>query len=1003
MFILLCSPFSASSLAAAREKLLSGCEIDYPPFCIVHDDGTADGTYQQVHTKWSSAYDLPGRQIIVGGDAGFPPFEFLDERGRPSGFSVDVTRAVAEAMNLDVVIRLGLWDEVQAGLKNGNIDIIQSMFYLPERARHFDFSPPYYMAHYVAVTRDASMTPPQSIDELSNLRAIIQRGDLLHHYLEGRGQDLTDFVFVESQQEALHALVDGRGDCALLTRLVALQVIADNNWHQLNVAREPLYVADYCYAVAKGNRALLVQFAEGLRMIERSGEYQRIRDKWMAVHEPDSVTLDVGRYVRYIGIPLLLFLLLIMVGVWSLRKQVAVRTGELHERLAYEQLISYVSSQAIAEKTLAEFINDALAAMGKAAKVSRTYIFEYDAVYASASNTYEWCASGITPQKNNFQSVQESDFDWLYTAMQNKRPVAFSDIESVGDQSLRETLLSAQVKALLMVPLFVKDMAWGAIGFDQCDRTRDWPETDVRLLLSLSRIISGVIERHLAGQRLAESEQRFRLLVENSPDAIFVQTGGKFAYLNSTAISLFGATKTSDLLGSPVLERFHPDFHSAIRERVRLLNEERQKVPALDEVCRRLDGSEFHAEVSATPIHYDGQDGALVFVRDISLRKEMEDQLRQTQKMDSIGRLAGGVAHDYNNLLQVILGNAEMAMLVAGSNEELNVLLSEVHKAAQRSIEITRQLLGFARKQTVEPQVLELNHAVDEMLRMLRTLIGENIEVCRRASDAAAKVLIDPGQLNQILVNLCLNARDAISDKGMITIETAVEKVSAGDKVVTGAVDGDYAVIKVSDDGCGMDSTTLMHIFEPFYTTKGVGKGSGLGLSTVYGVVHQNGGFIDVESEAGRGSSFAVYLPLIDRDSSVGSVAVAADDVGGGNGTILLVEDEKSIIKTLEIILSQQGYHVLTASNPAGAIELVKSYGEAIDLLVTDVVMPEMNGRELSERVLELHPGVKCLFMSGYPADVIAHHGVVDEDLEFIQKPFLKDAFLDKVREVLDS
>jgi len=367
--------------------------------------------------------------------------------------------------------------------------------------------------------------------------------------------------------------------------------------------------------------------------------------------------------------------------------------------------------------------------------------------------------------------------------------------------------------------------------------------------------------------------------------------------------------------------------------------------------------------------------------------KQLQAQLVQAQKMESVGRLAGGVAHDFNNMLGVILGHTEMALERLDPDQPLFADLQEVRKAAERSADLTRQLLAFARKQTVAPKVLDLNETVSGMLKMLQRLIGEGIDLAWLPGKALGPVKMDPSQIDQILANLCVNARDAIAGVGKVTIETdntTFDEAYCADH--PGFLQGEYAMLAVSDSGCGMDAETLGHLFEPFFTTKDLGKGTGLGLATVYGAVKQNNGFINVYSEPGQGTTFKIYLPRHKAKAPVRADAATADPVKGGHETILLVEDEPEILRVTTMMLERMGYDVMGAKTPGEAIRLAREHTGRIDLLMTDVVMPEMNGRDLAGNLLSIYPGIKRLFMSGYTANVIAHHGVLDEGVNFIQK-----------------
>lgn len=406
----------------------------------------------------------------------------------------------------------------------------------------------------------------------------------------------------------------------------------------------------------------------------------------------------------------------------------------------------------------------------------------------------------------------------------------------------------------------------------------------------------------------------------------------------------------------------------------------------------------------------DGRQVRLQVATDITPLKDLEqernrirEQLRQSQKLESIGRLAGGVAHDFNNMLGVILGHVDMAMEDLPDGDPLLDSLQQINRAAERSAELTSQLLAFARKQMASPRLIDLNEIVSTTAGLLQRTIGENIKLVWRPGWHVHPVKLDPTQLEQILVNLCINARDAIGDRGQIVIETGNTRV---DNISTCALNeclpGDYAILRVSDDGCGMDQDTMANLFEPFFTTKDVGKGTGLGLATVYGIVHQNNGFIQVESKAQQGSTFTIYLPRQHAEPEP-SAGTPGRESGRTPDTILLVEDEPMNLTMVKLILERQGFHVIAALTPNEAIKRAQEHPGDIRLLLTDVVMPEMNGRDLAAHLLSRHPGIKILYMSGYTSDIIARHGVLEEGLHFIQKPFTSSALIARVKEMLNQ
>jgi len=527
-----------------------------------------------------------------------------------------------------------------------------------------------------------------------------------------------------------------------------------------------------------------------------------------------------------------------------------------------------------------------------------------------------------------------------------------------------------------------------------------------------------IAARREAEKALRESEQKYRQITENISDVVWL------ANLNMQ--TTYVSPSVERLVGEPIEvhrqrtmeEKFPPDSLQVLYEA--LVEEmENEKDPACDKKRSRLievqhyraDGSpiwvsiniSFVRDENGTPIGFQG------VTRDITdhklaeqEREKLQTQLIQAQKMEAVGRLAGGVAHDFNNMLGVILGYAEMAQNKVSPEDPLHLDLNEIINAARRSADITRQLLAFARQQTAAPKVVDLNETVEQMLRMLRRLIGEDIDLQWWPRGKLWSVKIDPSQMNQILANLCVNARDAIAGVGKITIRT--DNVRFGRDQCLGHPDrvpGDYVMLAVSDNGCGMDAETRNHLFEPFFTTKEVGQGTGLGLATIYGIVRQNDGFIDVCSEPGKGTTFKLYFP---RDTAAAEAEdePPAVEIPLGNGeTLLMVEDEAAILKLGQTMLESLGYQVLVATDPTEAIALAKAHAEKIRLLITDVVMPKINGQALAAQLQAQSPGLKTLFMSGYTADVIAHRGVLDEEMQFIQKPFSREELALKVREVL--
>lgn len=515
--------------------------------------------------------------------------------------------------------------------------------------------------------------------------------------------------------------------------------------------------------------------------------------------------------------------------------------------------------------------------------------------------------------------------------------------------------------------------------------------------------IMDITEAKKLQEEMRTSERRLQAILEACPEPVVVyDLEGVPQYFNPAFIEVFGWT-LEELKG----------------KRIPFVPEDQKEITAakIDELFKfdmpvrflstRLTKQGDTIEVAISAASIKGPKGErkamVVNLTDISERLKLEAQLQQAQKMESIGRLAGGVAHDFNNMLGVILGHAELAMEQTEVSHPVYYDLQEIFNAAQRSADLTKQLLAFARRQAAAPKILDLNATIAGMLKMLRRIIGEDIDLVWGPAANLCKVKIDPVQLDQILANLCANARDAIDGVGKLTIETKNVSIdSAYCAGHAGFLPGDSVMLAVSDDGRGMDEETLENLFEPFYTTKGVGEGTGLGLATVYGIVKQNNGCINVYSEPGRGSTFKIYLPRVAAPVET-KTEPTVRAVAKGTETVLVVEDEASILNLSTVVLERCGYSVLAAGLPSEALQLVARHKARIDLLITDVVMPEMNGQALKERVAELHPHISVLFMSGYTTSAIVHRGILEKDVHFIQKPFSVNALAKKVREVLDA
>ncbi|MBN1808051.1 MAG: PAS domain S-box protein [Planctomycetes bacterium] len=909
-----------------------------------------------------------GEQVVRVGMYENAPKIFTDDTDAPQGFFVDVLAYVAAQEDWRIEYVPGTWAQCLERLKDGHIDLMPDVAYSEKRAATYEFGKIPILADWLQLyCREEDRY--DSILDLADRNIAVLRGSIQQDVLNElvcKFDMKCKILPADSYETALEMIRDGRADVVTLNRFYGVDPAHRRGIRETNVIFHPTLLH---FAATKGRRTLLNSVDDRLAQMkaDRESAYYKALDRW--IETPGRTTMPEW-LMPAVGIGLGL-LVLAAAGNFLLKWQVNRRTARLVE--AQQALRSSEEKY----RSLFEIAGDSIFLM------CDDIFIDCNPATLSMFGCERDQIVGQPPYGTHFSPPRQPDG--------------------------RDSTEKAREKIGLALSGQPQTFEWAHIRFDgtpfdaEVSLNRFALAGEKRLLA----IVRDITDRTAAAEKLRRSEEQYRVLLSNLDDIVYMlDAEGRISFV-SDRVRKYGYEPDALLsrhFGAIIFPEDADRIMKVAAEQLmtgRELPEERRtefRVMAADGRVRWVEerGHLVHDALGNAV----GISGVL---RDVTEQKSLEEQFRQAQKMEAIGRLAGGVAHDFNNLLTVILGYSEILLRDSGQPDITRRRVDGIRQSAERASSLVRQLLAFSRKQVLKPRIINLNAVISELEKMLQRLIGEHIELSTVKAPQLPQVKADPAQVEQVIMNLVVNSRDAMPDGGKLTIRTEAVDLDADYAAAHAGVNpGTHVMLAVSDTGHGMDSDTVGKIFEPFYTTKEVGQGTGLGLSTVHGIVTQSGGHIWVYSEPGRGTTFKIYFPSVDLAADAAVKTPPPAETAAGTETILVVEDESNVRELIQAVLCERGYSVLTAASPQEALALAE-HTVRIDLLLTDVIMPGMNGLLLFTRFREMHPEAATIFMSGYTDEMLVHRDEIPPEAVFLEKPFTPTSLARRVREVLDE
>lgn len=892
--------------------------------------------------------------------AEYKPFVFY-ENEKLVGFDIDLLDIICRANNLRYSIQLVSFQEMLNMLRGGKADIgIGAVYVTAERKRFINFTTAYLKTGLVYVIRSDAVWD----DDLSNQRIGVKRlatGETIARKLSERFHNLLVVPF-ESTEESIDALIGGRVDLVINDYLNTESLMHDRYRGKIKIKRGFIGLPDLlthdeiAIAISKKRPDLLEDFDKTIRKMKKSGMLESVLDHWLSIYPLP----DFGKYSIYIFIGIVGVAAVTFVFFRSYRKRLALQALQENEE----------RYRAITEQS------------------------------PSAIVTAD--SRGVVVLANN---------STIETFGYSRDELIGASITNLMPELLRESHITGLER-------FLKTGKPQLIGktFETIGRRKDGTEFPIELYLStwqardkvfFTGIINDISERKAVEERLIEGERRFRSVIENAPNPVVIHYyDGDIAFVNRSFVEITGYNPDEINTFERFAERAFPDpeYRDRIIKRYKeILLSDNPIIHGEDISITCSDGSVRIWNMQSSPIGLWGKGKVIMCVaRDVTEHRMLEEQLRQAQKMEAIGRFTSGIAHDFNNYLTAIIGFSQLALMQLGDHPSREYI-ENVLGAAEKASGLTTQLLAFSRRQILRPEVVNLNDIISDMTKMISRIIGEDIELRLMLDPLAWNTKADPGQIGQVIMNLVSNARDAMPEGGVLTIQTS--NVLLDEEYArwhVSVIPGEYVMMAIEDTGIGMTEEVKAHIFEPFFTTKEFGKGTGLGLATVYGIVKQSGGNIWVYSEPREGTTFKIYLPRTEEEKSIRKTKEIAG-LPMGNEVILVVEDNREVREFITKVLKELGYNTFEASDGVEALSIVKDKGEGINLILTDVMMPHLRGDRLAERIKEDYPSIKILFMSGYADNIITKNGILKEGINYLQKPLTAMTLAQTVRMILDS